>query len=110
MTCHRSLPGLAGKRLKAIRPFNSGSESGNLLRFPTGQHLEAVISGLGGAHHDREATENRTAYRRRVLGVVLCTTLLLISGVVAIMIGWNTNLTRFSAVSVQSTAEPSRTN
>jgi len=111
MTCHRSLPGLAGKRLTAILPSNSGPESrGNLLQFPTGQHLEAVISGLGGAHHDREATENRTAYRRRVLGVVLCTTLLLISGVVAIMIGWNTNLTRFSTVSVQSTAEASRTN
>src|SRR5713101_7401243 len=111
MTCHRSLPGLAGKRLKAIGPSNLGPEScGNLLRFPTGQHLEAVISGLGEGHHHREATENRTAYRRRVLGVVLCTTLLLISGVVAIMIGLNTNLTRLSTISVQPTVGLSRTN
>jgi hypothetical protein len=110
MTCHRSLPGLAGKRLKAIRPSNSGSESlGNLLRFPTGQHFEGVISGLGDRQHDREATANRTAYRKRVLGiVVLCSTLLLISGVVAIMIGWNVNLTRFSTVSVEAaTVSPS---
>ncbi len=80
------------------------------MRFPTGQHLEAVISGLGEGHHDREAIENRTAYRRRVLGVVLCTTLLLISGVVAIMIGLNTNLTRLSTISVQPTVGLSRTN
>ncbi|TMK07685.1 MAG: hypothetical protein E6G71_10435 [Alphaproteobacteria bacterium] len=111
MTCHRSLPGLAGKRLKAIRPFNSGSESGNLLRFPTGQHFEAVISGLGEGQHDRKATANRTAYRKRVLGiVVLCSTLLLISGVAAIMIGWNVNLTRLSTVSVEATAVSPSTN
>src|SRR6476660_10515957 len=80
MTCHRSLPGL-GKRLTAIRPLNLGSESrGNLLRFPTGQHFEAVMSGLG----DRDATTNRAAYRKRLLGiVVLCSTLLLVSGGVA---------------------------
>ena len=111
MTCHRSLPGLAGKRLKANRPFNSGSESGNLLRFPTGQHFEAVISGLGEGQHDRKATANRTAYRKRVLGiVVLCSTLLLISGVAAIMIGWNVNLTRLSTVSVEATAVSPSTN
>jgi len=111
MTCHRSLPGLAGKRLKAIRPSNSGSESGNLLRFPTGQHFEAVISGLGEGQHDRKAIANRTAYRKRVLGiVVLCSTLLLISGVAAIMIGWNVNLTRLSTVSVEATAVSPSTN
>src|SRR6266481_2947683 len=111
MTCHRSLPGLAGK-LKAIRPSNLSSESrGNLLRFPTGQHFEAVISGLGGGRHDREPTANRTAYRKRVLGiVVLCSTLLLISGVVAIMIGWNVNLTRLSTVSVEAAAVSPSTN
>jgi hypothetical protein len=80
------------------------------LRFPTGQHLEAVISGRGEGQHDRVATANLTAYRKWVLGVGLCTTLLLISGVVAIMIGWNTNLTRLSTISVQPTAGPSRTN
>jgi hypothetical protein len=109
MTCHRSLPGLAGKQLKAILPSNSGPESlGNLLRFPTGQHFEAAISGLGDRQHDREATANRT-YRKRVLRiVVLCSTLLLISGVVAIMIGWNVNLTRLSTVSVEAaTVSPS---
>jgi len=58
------------------------------LRFPTGQHLKAVISGLGEGQHDREVKANRSAYRKRVLGiVVLCSTLLLISGVVAVMIG-----------------------
>jgi hypothetical protein len=58
------------------------------LRFPTGQHFEAVISGLGEGQHDREVKANRSAYRKRVLGiVVLCSTLLLISGVVAVMIG-----------------------
>jgi hypothetical protein len=89
-----------------------GSESrGNLLRFPTGQHFEAVISGLGGRQHDQDATENRTAYRKRVLGiVVLCSTLLLISGVAAIMIGWNVNLTRLSTVSVEATAVSPNTN
>jgi hypothetical protein len=112
MTCHRSLPGLAGSRLKAIRSSNSGPESrGNLLRFPTGQHFEAVISGLGEGQHDRTATANRTAYRKRVLGiVVLCSTLLLISGVAAIMIGWNVNLTRLSTVSVEATAVSPSTN
>jgi len=112
MTCHRSLPGLAGKRLKAIGLSNLGPEScGNLLRFPTGQHLEAVISGLGEGHHHREATENRTAYRKWVLGIVVfCSTLLLVSGVAAIMMGWNVNLTRLSTVSVQPTATSSRTN
>jgi hypothetical protein len=111
MTCHRSLPGL-GKRLTAIRPSNLGSESrGNLLRFPTGQHFEAAISGLGGRQHDQDATANRTAYRKRVLGiVVLCSTLLLISGVAAIVVGWQTNLTRLSTVSVQPMATSSRTN
>jgi predicted acyl esterase len=52
MTCHRTLPGLAGKRLKAIRP-NLGPESrGNLLRFPTGHHFEAMISGYGDSESD----------------------------------------------------------
>jgi hypothetical protein len=111
MTCHRTLPGLAGRRLTAILPSTSDTESrGNLLRFPTGQYLEAVISGHGQGQHDRGATENRTAYRRRVLGVVLLTTLLLASGAVAIMIGWNTNLTRLSTISVQPAVGPSRTN
>jgi hypothetical protein len=111
MTCHRSLPGL-GKRLTAIRSSNLVSESrGNLLRFPSGQHFEAVISGLGAGQHDRDATANRTAYRKRLLGiVVLCSTLLLISGVAAIMIGWNVNLTRLSTVSVEATAVAPSTN
>jgi hypothetical protein len=109
MTCHRTLPGL-GKRLTAIHP--SAPESrGNLLRFPTGQHFEAVRSGLGEGQPDREVKANRSAYRKRVLGiVVLCSTLLLISGVVAFMIGWNVDLTRLSAVSVEATAASSRTN
>src|SRR5258707_11975849 len=101
MTCHRSLPGL-GKRLTAIRPSNLGSESlGNLLRFPTGQHFEAVISGLGDRQRDREATANRTAYRKRVLGIVIpCSTLLLISGVVAVLICLEVQPSRLSTVFV----------
>jgi hypothetical protein len=97
MTCHRSLPGLAGKRLKAIRPSNSGPESlGNLLRFPSGQHLEPVIAGHGQGQRDPEATETRATYRKWLLGIVIfCTTLLLISGVAAIMIDWNSYLTGF---------------
>jgi hypothetical protein len=107
MTCHRSLPGL-GKRLTAIRSSNLVSESrGNLLRFPTGQHFEAVMSGLG----DRDAITNRAAYRKRLLGiVVLCSTLLLVSGGAAIMMGWNVNLTRLSTVSVEATAVSPSTN
>jgi len=64
------------------------------------------------AQHDREASVgDRTAYRKRVLGiVVLCSTLLLISGVVAIMIGWNVNLTRLSTVSVEAAAVSPSTN
>jgi hypothetical protein len=77
-------------------------------------HGDAVrhCSNALSAQHDRRATAaDRTAYRKWVLGiVVLCSTLLLISGVVAIMIGWNTNLTRLSTVSVQPTAGLSRTN
>jgi hypothetical protein len=106
MTCHRSLPGL-GKRLTAIRPSNLGSESrGNLLRFPTGQHFEAVISRLG----DRGAIANRTAHRKWLLGIVVLCSTLLISGVAAIMIGWNVNLTRLSTVSVEATAVSPSTN
>src|SRR5258708_6401775 len=105
MTCHRSLPGLAGKRLKAIRPSNSGPESrGNLLRFPTGQHFEAVISGLGEGRHDRTATANRTAYRKRVPGiVVLFRPLLLISRVSAAMIAWDFNPPQPSTFSPEAT-------
>jgi hypothetical protein len=85
--------------------LNLGSESrGNLLRFPTGQHFEAVISGLG----DRDAITNRAAYRKRLFGIVV--TLLLISGGAAIMIGWNVNLTRLSTVSVEPTAVSPSTN
>src|SRR5258705_13279920 len=111
MTCHRTLPGLAGKRLKAIRP-NLGPEGrGNLLRFPTGHHFEGMISGYGEGEHDRGATANRTAYRKRLFGiVVLCSTLLLISGGVAILIGWNVNLTRLSTFSVEATAVSPSTN
>ena len=59
----------------------------------------------------RGPTANRTAYRKRVLGIVVsCSTLLLISGVVAIMIGWNVNLTRLSTVSVEATAVSPSTN
>jgi hypothetical protein len=65
------------------------------------------MSGLG----DRDAITNRAAYRKRLLGiVVLCSALLLISGGAAIMIGWNVNLTRLSTVSVEATAVSSSTN
>jgi hypothetical protein len=63
------------------------------------------------AQRDRTATAaDRTAYRKWVLGIVVLCSTLLISGVVAIMIGWNTNLTTLSTVSVQPTARLSRTN
>src|SRR5712691_10594304 len=119
MTCHRSLPGFAGKRLNAVRPSNSDpANRGNLFLFPTGQHLEAGMPGHGNdaghrsnalpAQNYREATaEDRSSYRKRVLGIVIvCSTLLLISGAVAIMIDWNTKLMRLSTVSVQATAVP----
>jgi hypothetical protein len=65
------------------------------------------MSGLG----DRGAITNRAAYRKRLLGiVVLCSALLLISGGAAIMIGWNVNLTRLSTVSVEATAVSPSTN
>jgi hypothetical protein len=65
------------------------------------------MSGLG----DRDAITNRAAYRKRLLGiVVLCSALLLISGGAAIMIGWNVNLTRLSTVSVEATAVSPSTN
>jgi hypothetical protein len=70
-----------------------------------------VIAGHGQGQRDPEATETRATYRKWLLGIVIfCTTLLLISGVAAIMIDWNSYLTGFSTVSVQTTAEPSRTN
>ena len=60
---------------------------------------------------DRGAITNRAAYRKRLLGiVVLCSALLLISGGAAIMIGWNVNLTRLSTVSVEATAVSPSTN
>jgi hypothetical protein len=65
------------------------------------------MSGLG----DRDAITNRAAYRKRLLGiVVLCGTLLLVSGGAAIMMGWNVNLTRLSTVSVEATAVSPSTN
>jgi hypothetical protein len=65
------------------------------------------MSGLG----DRDAMTNRAAYRKRLLGiVVLCSTLLLVSGGAAIMMGWNVNLTRLSTVSVEATAVSPSTN
>jgi hypothetical protein len=90
-----------------------------VFQFPTGGYLETGTPGGGddaghcsdglSAQHRREATEDGTSYRKWVL-VVFCSTLLLISGVVATMIDWNTNLTRLSTVSVQPMAGPSRTN
>jgi hypothetical protein len=65
------------------------------------------MSGLG----DRDAITNRAAYRKRLLGiVVLCGTLLLVSGGAAVMMGWNVNLTRLSTVSVEATAVSPSTN
>jgi len=65
------------------------------------------MSGLS----DRDAITNRAAYRKRLLGiVVLCSALLLISGGAAIMIGWNVKLTRLSTVSFEATAVSPSTN
>src|SRR5258706_14226887 len=70
MTSHRSLPGLGRKRLKAIHRSNSESR-GNLLRFPTGQHFEALISGLGEGQPYRKAPVIPTADGKRILGLVV---------------------------------------
>jgi hypothetical protein len=115
MTCHLNLPGHAGKRLKAIQPLNSGLvERANLLRFPTGQRLEAFMLEQGddaghcsnglSAENYREATpEDRATYRKWILGmVVFYCTLLLISGVVAVVVDSSAGSTRFTSLSAHS--------
>ncbi len=111
MTCHLNLPGHAGKRLEAVQPSNSRpADRGNLLLFPTGQRLEAFMLEQGddaghcsnglSAENYREATpEDRATFRKWVFGMaVFYCTLLLISGVVAVVVDSSAGLTRLTSL------------
>jgi hypothetical protein len=123
MTCHRSLSGPAKHRLKAIPPPNADRASrSNLLLFPTGQHKGAVMLGHGddaghcpnglSAKNYRAATpEDRVTYRKWMLGIVVfyCT-LLLISGIVAIVVDFGAGSTKLTSLSARPTAGSPRSN
>jgi hypothetical protein len=121
MTCHLNLSGHTAKRLKANQPSNfAPADRGNLLRFPTGQHLGAFMLGQGddvghcsnglSAKNFREATpEDRATYRKWIFGmVVFYCTLLLISGVVAIVVDSGAGSTKLTSLSTHPTAGSAR--
>jgi hypothetical protein len=123
MTCRLILPGHAGKRPKAIHAVKSGpANRGNLLLFPAGQRLKAVIPEQGddagrcsskfSAKNYREATSGeRATHRKWVLGIVVfCCAVLLISGVVATMVDSSSGLTGLTTLSAPATARPARSN
>ncbi len=114
MTCHLNLPHHAGKRREAIQPPNSGpADRGKLLRFPTGQRLEAFTLEQGddaghcsdalSAKNYREATpEERATYRKWIFGMILFySALLLISGVVAVVVDSGASSTRLTSLSAR---------
>ena len=120
----RDFAGAAEGRPKTTRPSATldPATGGNLLMFPTRQHMEAIMPGHGddadhcsnglSAQKVRAATpEERAIYRTWIFGMVaLYTTLLLISGVVAIAIDSGSNSTKFAAASAQRVAGSHRTN
>jgi hypothetical protein len=123
MTCHLNLPGEAGKRRKAIQPSNSGrADRGNRLLFPTGQRLEAFMleqgddaghcsNGLSAKNYREAASEDRVTYRKWMLGtVVFYATLILISGVVALVVDSGAGSTRLTSLSAQSTGGSPKSN
>ena len=120
----RNLGGVADGRPETTRPSVTidPTTGGNLLIFPTRQPMEAVMSGDGydadhcsnglSAHKFRAATpEERTIYRKWIFGMVaFYTTLLLISGMVAIAVDSSSNSTKLTAASAQRAAASHRTN
>jgi hypothetical protein len=113
----------AGRRKAVQSSANSGLATGaNLLIFSTGQSMEAVMSGHGddagqcsnglSAQKFRAATpEERTIYRKWIFGMVaFYTTLLLLSGMVAIAIESSISSTKLTAASAQRAAMSHRTN
>jgi hypothetical protein len=114
MTCHLNISGEAGKRRKAIQPSNSGrADRGNLLLFPSSHRLEAVKleqgdeaahypNGLSAKHYREAAPEDPAIYRKWMFGMILsCSTLLLISGVVAFVVDSSAGSTRLTRLSAQ---------
>jgi hypothetical protein len=103
-------------------PILDPATGGNLLMFPTRQHMETIMSGHGDdASHcsiglsvrrfQAATPEERTIYRKWIFGMVaFYTTLLLISGVAAIAIDSSSNSTKLTAASTQRAAGSHRTN
>lgn len=120
----RDFAGVAEGRPKTTQPSPplDSATGGNLLVFPTRQHMETIMSGHGdvagycssglSVRRFQAATpEERTVYRKWIFGMVaFYTTLLLISGVVAIAIDSSSNSTKLTAASTQRAAVSHRTN
>ena len=120
----RDFAGVPEGRLKTTEssPAFDPATGGNLLMFPTRQPMETIMSGHGddaghcssglSARRFQAATpEERAVYRKWIFGmVVFYTTLLLISGVVAIAIDSSSNSTKLTAASTQRAAVSHRTN
>jgi hypothetical protein len=121
MNHNQGFSGPAENRLKANHPsLNSRpANRGSLTMFPinrTNQHLEAVMpehgddaghgsNGLSAQNYQGATAEDRATYRKWIRGtVVFYSTLLLISGVVAIMSYSNTSLTRLTSLSARPAA------
>jgi hypothetical protein len=120
MNRNQGVAGLAGKGLEANQPrLNSrAAGSGNVIAFPinrTRQHLEAVMlqhgddaghcrNGLTAQDFRQATAADRGTYRRWLLGmVVFYCTLLLISGVVAVVTDVSPGLTRLTSLSTHTT-------
>jgi hypothetical protein len=117
--------GFRENRLKRVQPlFNPDpANRGNLFLFPTGQRLEAVMlehgddaghcsNGLSTKNYREATLEDRSIYRKWVVGmVVFYSALLLLSGVVAIAIDANSSgQTRLTNLSAHPTAGSHRSN
>jgi hypothetical protein len=125
MNPNQGVAGLAENGLEANQsPLNSRSaSSGNVIAFPinrTRQQLEAVILQHGNdaghcrngfsARDFRQATSaDRSTYRKWLLGMaVFYCTLLLLSGVVAVVTEASPGLTRLTSLSPHTTAASPR--
>jgi hypothetical protein len=121
MNHSQGFSGPAENRLKANHPSlnTRPANRGNLIMFPisrTSQHLEAVMSehgddaghcpnGLSAQNYQAATAEDRATYRKWIRGtVVFYSTLLLISGVVAIVNYSSTSLTRLTSLSARPAA------
>jgi hypothetical protein len=120
MNRNQGVAGLAGKGLEANQSSsNSHSASGgNVIAFPINrnrQQLEAVMlqhgddaghcrNGLSSRDFRQATAADRGTYRRWLLGmVVFYCTLLLISGVVAVVTDVSPGLTRLTSLSTHTT-------